>query len=89
MTVPRGALDVYLVDSNGDLVLEDFVVHATPHRIAAAGGRRALGNGAIALEEGRATFDSLSPGRYVVEATHRQGDRAGPVEVEVRPYGRL
>lgn len=86
---PRGALVVHLVDPEGELVLEDFVIHATVHRTAAAGGLWSHASRTIDRQDGSATFDGLSPGRYVVEATHRCGDSVAPVEVEVRARERV
>ena len=89
VNVSRGTLVVHLVDPDGGLVLEDFVVHAT--RLL-PGSRSEIGPGyqaSLVPEDGTATFRAVSPGRYRVGAVHPAGDRTGSVEVEVSTRARL
>jgi hypothetical protein len=89
VSVPRGTLVVHLVDPDGELVLEDFVVNVSPFWPAALGERGPVSKALFDPQTGTATFEHLSAGRYVVEAEHKTGDWAMPVEVDLTAHARL
>ena len=89
VVVPRGTLVVHLVDPDGELVLEDFVVEVSTYWPGALSGRGPASKSRFDRRTGTATFEQLSAGRYVVEAIHATGDRAEPVEVDLHARARL